>query len=71
MKRIQIAIMTVGVFLLSLIIIEESEADGMDCSEMVEMCKSNNPYHWPMSEYAAYNLGCTSDGLACETIQKQ
>ncbi len=49
----------------------DDEDDEIDCGQMVEECKDNNPYHWLISwsEYHAFNLGCETAGGICEQLQ--
>jgi len=71
MKSLSLIIGILMVIVLITTPAERSVAEGIDCDQMVNICKESNPYHWGMQskEYYAYNLGCMNAGRSCKTLQ--
>jgi len=67
MKTFRFLLLLTAILTHSLIFTQYSSAQ-VDCDQMVEDCKADNPYNiffdgW---SHLAYNLGCESAGSYCE-----
>jgi len=67
MKIMRVMVLTIFVFLHSLIIPEKS--NGNSCSDIVIECTAMNPYEPGSNAWLVFNQGCFSAGLACELQQ--